>query len=137
MCSPKPQTHSAEIAVPLTWLVFSSLRSLAKMKCCWCHSHIRLKLSRTLIAEYGKMHQCFMGEKRMPRRNKRSTGEKMPLGSNISESALAKEIAFREVRKNLIKAEPTFYESKPVQQVGSKLSAREEDCSSPWYFCHT
>lgn len=72
----------------------------------------------------------------MTRRNLKGVREKPLLKKGKNISGIAEEIDLREARKNLIKAEYPFYESKLAQQMHSELIIKDGDQSGPWYFTH-
>jgi hypothetical protein len=72
----------------------------------------------------------------MTRKNLRGIREKSLLKNDKNKSIVAEEISLEEAKKNLIRADFTFHESKTAQQMHSTLIIRDEDFSGPWYFIH-
>jgi len=71
----------------------------------------------------------------MTKRRPKGNRQNLPL-KNEGKSIVAEEISFGEARKNLIKAEYPFCESKLAQQIHSELIIKDGDQSGPWYFTH-
>jgi hypothetical protein len=72
----------------------------------------------------------------MTRRKVRSAGKEPASKHGANKGVVDEEVSFGEEKKNLVKAEFMFLESKPAQQLRSGLIIKDEDSSDSWYFTH-